>query len=60
MSATTADIVTSLTTAPQVKEMKAGFGVEVDGLDFAKGITKERCRLVEELVKKVNVPAMNL
>lgn len=60
MSASTTEALTSLTTAPQIKELKSGFGVVVDGLDFAEGVTKESCRLVEELVKKVNTPPISL
>lgn len=53
MSTTTIKTGTPLTTRPQIKELKSGFGVVVDGLDFAEGITKESCCLLEELVKKV-------
>lgn len=59
MSATT-EMVTSLTTAPQIKQLKPGFGVVVEGLNFAEGVTEESCHLVEELVKKVNILAITL
>lgn len=58
MSVNTTETVTSVTTAPQIQELKSGFGVVVDGFDFAQGVTKESCRLVEELVNKVSILAI--
>lgn len=60
MSASTVETVASLTARPQIKELKPGFGVVVDGLDFAEGVTMETCCLVEELVKKVKLLAITL
>lgn len=54
MSANATETVTSLSPAPQIRELKSGFGVALDGLEFAEGVTKESCRLIEELVKKVS------
>lgn len=58
MSANATETVTSLPTAPQIQELKSGFGVAVDGLEFAEGVTKESCRLLDELVKKVSILAI--
>ncbi|KAK7736324.1 hypothetical protein SLS63_003301 [Diaporthe eres] len=55
MSANATETVMSLATAPRIQELKSGFGVVVEGLDFAGGITKESRRLVEDLVKKYGV-----
>ena len=60
MSATTIETVTSLTRHHQIKELKPGFGVVVDGLDFSEGVTKESCCLVKKLVTKVNLLAFTL
>ncbi|KAG6360938.1 hypothetical protein INS49_012006 [Diaporthe citri] len=48
LSANTTETVTSLAIAPQIQELKSGFGVIVEGLDFAEGVTKESCRLIED------------
>lgn len=58
MSTTSTGVATSLATAHQTKELKPGFGVLVEGLDFAQGATKESRHLVDELVKKVNIFAI--
>lgn len=60
MSANATETVTSIATAPRIQELKSGFGVVVEGLGFAEGVTKESCRLVEELVKKVSTLAITL
>lgn len=60
MPANIKEIVTSLNTTSRIQELKSGFGVVVDGFDSAEGVTKESCRLVEELVKKVSMLAITL
>lgn len=60
MAATTIETVTLLTTRPQIKELNPGFGVVVDGLNFAERVTKESCCLIEELVKKVKLLVITL
>lgn len=55
MSANTTEIVISLAKAHRIQEMKPGFGVVVEGLDFEEGVTKKTSRWIEELVKKVSV-----
>lgn len=47
--------IPSTYTSPIVRELKPGFGVEVQGLDLSDGATEESYRLIEELVKKVNL-----
>lgn len=60
MSTAGTGIATSLAPAHQIRELKSGFGVLVEGLNFAQGVTKESCRLVDELVQKVNIVAITL
>lgn len=37
----------------QTKELSPGFGAEVCGLDFSRGVNTQSSDLIKELVKKV-------
>lgn len=56
MSTTTTQTI-SPPPSPQIKELKNGFGVEIEGLDLADGVREETFQLLQGLLVKVrNLP----
>lgn len=53
MSITSTQTTTVTLDAPKIRELSPGFGVEVQGLQFAPRVKEENFKLVQDLVTKV-------
>ncbi|KAK1850354.1 alpha-ketoglutarate-dependent -dichlorophenoxyacetate [Colletotrichum chrysophilum] len=55
MSTTSTQTTTATLDSPQIRELSPGFGVEVQGLQFAPRVTEENFKLIQDLVIKYGV-----
>ncbi|KAF4896063.1 Alpha-ketoglutarate-dependent 2,4-dichlorophenoxyacetate dioxygenase [Colletotrichum viniferum] len=55
MSITSTQTTTATLDAPQIRELSPGFGVEVQGLQFAPRVKEEKFKLIQDLVTKHGV-----